>query len=533
MSAGPFDAAGPLRRVAPDRAGGSAGGSAGGARRAPVRHAATALVLRFLRGRPLGRAAEFVVLALVTGGAFALRMLAGGGVGLADDGRGHQLLCRLGLRQDLPFNTPAADRWRPLWVPHTWYGEACAAGDPGSAGEWRHSTQLLLTSAAEALTPALTGQQGLDLRVLAGLSAVLVGLLVAGLSVLVPGSLFRRAVVAGLLLLVLADGAFAGYFASAHPEPAYFAGLVGTVVAVTVLFRAPAVTWRHLLLLVVAAAFTALATPRSTFVAFAAAPLLLVRPYGAGTLLRGAVLRRVPGALAALVLCAGTGWFLSSVPERATLEDDYSAVFAEVLPHSPDPAADLRALGLPEVWTASAGVPLSDAATPLTQYDPQRFSELAGLPQRVGLYLDDPQRLRELADRGLSTLAVLRVPGLASYPVSSGEPAQAQECRVCVLQTAWQRLFGLEPHLFVAVFLVCSAVCAAVAWTLREDRRVGALGAAGVFLSAVVLVQFTVAVLTGGGADVARHLVTAGFALALLVVTTVASVLAYRHDGLG
>ncbi|PRY16869.1 hypothetical protein [Kineococcus rhizosphaerae] len=470
-----------------------------------------------------------------------VRMLGGGLVGMSDQGDGTRLLCQLGLAQDHPYNTSTRDYLHPVWLSHTWYGEDC-----GADGEPYRSTQLWFAWVATRLTHLFTPVDGLDLRVMAVLFSVVVGCLVAGLAVLLVRGAGARVLVTAALLLVVGDGAFAGYFASAYSEPAAFVGVLALLVAVILHLRADVVRVPHLLLLAAAAMFTV--TTKTQNAAFLPAVLLvlLLRPVGTDPgpplprrrrswrelpgRVRAGFAPRLPALVTAAALVLGSGLYLQAQPQRFTTQNDYAAVFVEMLPHSPDPEADLRALGLPAVWTASSGVPIGAPGSAANSLAFADFDERAGLGSRLGVYARDPQRLLSMAGRGLEAMGVLRADYLYSYPADAGRGPEQQECRVCVLQTVWTTAFDETPDVLLLVLALAVAACVVLAWTARHSPRARAAGGAGVFLAVGAAGQFWVALLTDGASDLIKHLVVADFCVALVFATTVAAVLAVRED---
>ncbi|WP_033338546.1 glycan biosynthesis hexose transferase WsfD [Catenuloplanes japonicus] len=462
------------------------------------------------RRRPAGLV--FAGLAAAATTVLLARLFAGGPIGLSDQGDGNRLLCSLGLRQGNPYNSSTTDYLYLIWYDHTWYGEDCGAT---GTGEPYHSTQLWLAWPAKWLTHALTATDGLDLRVLGVICALLTGLAIAAVAMAVPLRTVGRSVVAGALTLIMADGTFAGYLISAYSEPAGFVGLLALVAGVLLYLRHP--RWWGLLLVAGAAAFTIGAKTQTVSLLASVVPLLL--------LVRGPpVIGRL---VVSIALCAGTATYLGAQPERFTVQNDYTAVFVEMLPNSPDAAADLRRLGLPERWTSSAGLPVN--ATGSAAYDPEfyTFSAHAGLADRLGVYAADPSRLFGMLGRGLDGMGKLRAIYVFSYPESAGRGPEATECRVCVIQILWKNTFGKAAALLVAAVLACAAICAFGA--VSADRRRRAAGGTGLFLASAVIAQFWAVMLTEGASDLLKHMVFANLLCLILFVVTGAALATFRE----
>jgi hypothetical protein len=490
-----------------------------------------------------GRAALalYAVVACATTTFMLVRLFAGGVVGMSDQGDGTRLLCGLGLREGNPYNTSTTDYLYPTWYHHTWWGEDCGAS---GSGEAYHSTETWFARVGVWMTRLFTSTDGLDLRMLGVLFSVLVGLLVAGVVAALPGRLALKLVAAVALCLVVGDGAFAGYFVSAYSEPAGFVGVLLMMVAVLVFFRSERVTWWSLAFLAGATLFTVTAKTQTATLLVSVVPLLFVRPsHGPSVARRMAALRRPrrrtlrpdrtalayrarflalsrwPALLVSVVLSGGTVAYLHEQPQRFTVQNDYAAVFIEMLPHSNDPAADLEKLGLPATMASSSSVPINATGSAASRLDFYDFTDEAGLGARLPVYAAQPSRLGGMLHRGLDGMAVDRADYIYSYPRSAGLGPNRFECRVCVVQKAWTTVFGKAPWLILAALLGCLAVCGFAAVSCRErDGR--AAGVTGLVLGTAVVTQFWAVMLTEGASDLIKHMVFTNLLLALLFVVT-------------
>ncbi|MDP9115824.1 MAG: hypothetical protein M3O28_00845 [Actinomycetota bacterium] len=489
-----------------------------------------------LHGTPRGRGSAIfaAVVGGLSGGGLAARLFTGGAIGVSDQGDGTRLLCSLGLREGNRYNTSTTDYLYLTWYHHQWYGETCGAT---GSGEPYNSSQLWFLHIAKWLTPILGLPGALDLRALGAVFCVLVAVITAVAALLLPGTGLARFLGAGALWLVIADGAFAGYFVSAYSEPAALIGILALLLSVLVYWRTRTVRWWAVLLVCAGAALTITAKTQSASLLATVIPLLLARPtFGesiqahldkGGLYARVTARRRVeaflvtrwPALIAGAVLVIITQQYLAHQPKRFEVQNRYAAVFIEMLPHSSNPAADLRALGLPASMVSSSGVsinaPGSAASTPqfvgfVDKTSPLRTSEV---------YLRDPARLVGMAGRGLKGMAVLRADYVYSYPQSAQRPPNTEECRVCVLQTVWKAVFGAAPDLIVLVGLMCFGVCLYLAATRRE-REIAAVGVVGMFLGLSAIAQFWVVMLTEGASDLIKHMVLANYLLALMFVIT-------------
>ena len=133
-------------------------------------------------------------------------------VGLADNGDGGRLMCKLGLRaaQNTPFRSPQWDY-------------VAANGSPEC-----HVVPLYraYTDWAYVIHPVswlyrnTVGGGHFDLRVLGFLDSAILGLLVGGLFLAWPGSRRRKALVCAAVSLVVLDIGFLAYFNSPLSDPA-------------------------------------------------------------------------------------------------------------------------------------------------------------------------------------------------------------------------------------------------------------------------------------------------------------------------
>ena len=383
---------------------------------------------------------------LAAGGGLAARLFVGGAIGLSDQGDGTRLLCSLGLREGNPYNTPMTDYVYLTWYSHQWFGEACGAL---GSGEPYNSSQLWFLSVAKWLTPILQLPGGLDLRALGLVFCVVVAVLMAALAALLPGTgMARLAGVAGVMLVV-ADGTFAGYFLSAYSEPAALVGLLGLVVSILLFWRARRASWWSLLLVVGTCLLTITAKTQSASLLVTVIPLILLRPsFGSAVSSRLAqrrhvgarvrlhnrasafVVSRWPALGCALLMLVVTGQYLGSQPHRFEEQNRYAAVFIEMLPHSPDPAQDLQRLGLDPAMVSSSGTPINAPGSAASTLGFVDFVQHTSPLDTTLIYLEQPWRLVGMGDRGVSGMAILRADYIFSYPPSAGHPPNTAECRV-------------------------------------------------------------------------------------------------------
>lgn len=455
-------------------------------------------------------------------GIMLTRLFVGGAVGMGDQGDGRRLLCQLGVRATVPFNADPSSFAYPTWVAHHWFGEACSADGAGSAFR---SSQLWMLSMARHLTPILGLPGTLDLRAQGVICAVLVGVVVAALVAFAPGRLWLRVLIASLIGLLAADGMVADFFISPYTEPAELIATLALCPALLAMWRRGHTTWPS----VAAVGFLGIvaigAKPQAAALLPGLILALLWLPHqvrGAPDVARASQHRwrrahpwlagRVPGLTVALLLVGATAYFVDTVPAGLAQQDVYAEVFGEILPHSPDPAGDLRSLGAdPRLASAVSTNPESpNSAARRIGY--LRFRTEVTETKIVEFYLTHPTRLAGVGADGLKGVAQWRQNYLGSYSPHSGHPPGAIESRVdaygTVLHHAW------EPML-VLVWLLTLYVGVRTARRADLGPGVRAVGALAVFATVGSFFELWAVMISEGFADVYRHMALTNLLLAL------------------
>lgn len=449
-------------------------------------------------------------------------------VGMADDGSGQQLLCSLGVRNLRPWG-PAefADFVYPSWVPHQYYGEAC--GFTGS-GESVFSSQLLLLWLGKWLTPMFNWGPGVDTRVVGMVCGVAFGALVAGLVAVLPGRAPFRVLIAALVTLVTTDGVFADFFVSPYREPAAFLGTLAVAVALLHYWSGGKPRWASVLMVFLAAAFTVSAMPRMVSWVPVLALGLLWLPAASGRRRGVAGARRRAGAArrrwqafvvpsAAVIAVAGVAVAsLSLEPKRATEENLYSAVFASILPGSPDPVADLRWFGLDSSFVTSTDSTMD--STNSAVYNPHyaQFGEQINRGKIAAFFATHPERLIGLGERGITALLTPELPKGGSYMPDPGQEPGAKERRVPVVLGLYTALKA-APVALVGLHLLTLLLGFAVA-----ARRKSGLGRLAVVMVLGCWAQFWVVLLSEGPPEIHARMIVAGFVSAWCIPLLVALV---------
>jgi hypothetical protein len=206
--------------------------------------------------------------------------------------------------------------------------------------------------------------------------------------------------------------------------------------------------------------------------------------------------------------------FADQRPERFSDQNLYGAVFAEILPHSQDPAGDLRFLGLDPAWADRSGSTLgaqsSLAGTPAYERFRQEMSWW-----KLGLfYGTHPSRLVTMFYRGLGATAGMRPGYLGSYPADSGKPVYAQEHRVPLYSWGFA-LFRWANWLMVSEWVLLALAGLLVLRHETLSRRSKVYGHLALWLAVAIPAHFWAEMFTEGAVETTRHLICVAFMTAL------------------
>ena len=395
--------------------------------------------------------------------------------------------------------------------------------------------ELWLLALAKHLTPVLGLPGALDLRALGVICAVLVGLVVAGLVVTLPGSLRMRVVIASLVGLLAADSAVSQFFISPYSEPAELIGTLALCAALLALWRRGHTTWPSLAIVGFLATFVIGAKTQAAALlpALIAALLWLPHDWTPPWMHRrdGRPLSRplnwaaarVPGLVVSILLVMTTGYFVATAPVGLSQQDVYAEVFGEILIHSSNPAADLRSLGAdPSLASAAGSNPeSSNAATLRPEY--LKFRQEVTFSKIVEFYLTHPTRLISVGADGLKGVDHWRQDYLGSYEPNSGHPPGAIEQRLGVYGAL---LKGTPEFVLVLIWV------ATLYTGLRTARHPGlrpaerAVGALAIFVTISSFLEFWAVMISVGFPDLYRHMILTNVLLALGLPLMIACVAA-------
>jgi hypothetical protein len=461
-----------------------------------------------------------------------VRMLWPGPVGLADAGDGQRIMCQAGATSPDPTMGSSGGYLELRWPAHRFYGEAC--GVP-TTGETYWSSQLVLLRFTSWLG-SLTGlAPGIDLRVLAVLCSLLVGLGVGLLVLALPPSLSlpKRVLVASVVGLIMLDSGIARFYASPYTEPAAVLGLLLLCPTLLWLLRQRRYTWGALLAVAGAGTFALLAKTQMVSILPALVVVLLLRPSlpehlrtrsrMARSMMRRSRLRRwlwvrLPAVLIVGAITAAAVGTLQSQPKRYAEINAYSQVFTTMLPLSPNPESDLRWFGLDPALARGAGTNIYSPST--VAYEPAYadFADTVTLGKVVMFYLSQPGRLVKLADAGMAGMAGYGTEAyMANYPKSAGEQPFAREGRIAVV--SWiTSAYRAVPWLFAVQWLVVLVVCVRLIrrWRGALPGR-SALARLGLFLLAALSLQFWAIMMTEGNNEIFKHMIPVDLMMFLTV----------------
>ncbi|WP_155865268.1 glycan biosynthesis hexose transferase WsfD [Gryllotalpicola ginsengisoli] len=471
-------------------------------------------------------------------GALLLHLFVPTVVGMGDQGDGQRLVCELGVANQAPFDyTKFTQYIYTSWVPHQWFGESCGAG---GSGEPYYSSQSLLLWPAKWITPLLGWGPGLDTRAVGVLCVLVFGVLLTLFVTQLPGRVGFRILIAAAATAVMDDGVFADFFISPYSEPACFLGVFATLVALMFLWRREHVTWLGILLVTLACMVTITAKTQMISMLPVIAVALLWRPYrtrrrvraaapgSRGRTLRRGILLRVPAMIAVAALVGVTGAYTLGQPKRFSELNLYNAVFVEMLPHSPDPKADLAWLGLPADFASSSGTTVASPNAAIYDADYPQFLQKVSQEKIILFYLAHPDRLVSMADRGLDAIAHPVLGYIGSYTAGSGHKPWTKEHRFPPIEGI-SVVFAAVPLLILILQLVTLVLGLAVASRRRLGPARTGFGAATVFFAVALWLQFWTVMLSEGESEIYKHMIVATFMSSLCLVWIPALILLLRN----
>lgn len=385
------------------------------------------------------------------------------------------------------------------------------------------SADLLFVAASVRLNSFLSEAGTYELRTLAAVRIAFL-LFVAFLLMRAAGrgGLAMRVVAAIALLVVVADVGYIAYFNSGFTEPG---ALLFGLLTIALFVRLAVGQGNRALSLVAFVASGMLliwSKPQNVLLAMPLA-FLAWRLAGLETSNRWRA-----GAIAGAVMLFGGAVLYRAFPPPVwyTQQIRHIAVFNSLLLASPDPAADLRALGVDPRWASLAGRFPWDSETQRQAAELQaEFHARVGDGAIVAFYLRTPERILPLLKLSAAQALAVRV-GLGQFEASSGRPPFSR-ATAFALRSDFVREFGPHRFRWIVALLGVAVLVACVAWRAARTTTQRLL-AEGVFmLAAAAIIQYlTVAVLQGPVA-VSKGMLLFAFFYDATIVAAVA-IIVYR-----
>lgn len=450
-------------------------------------------------------------------------------VGLADNGDGGRLLCQLGGNDlDRPLETFVRFLYQPA--------QPCATD--------YMSSQLWLDRFASRLGHLLGSTATLNVLIVGLLSCLLAA---AGVSLIVFGlwlSRWHKVIASAALLLLVADSAFFGYFASVLSEFTGFLGLLLLVAGLLLMRREGRLHYVGAVVTLVGAVIGINAKVQTLLIL----PVLFLALFFVGRTGRRGVAR---WAMPVVVLVAATG---STALFQA--KDDagtgfremnmYHAIFHSIVDGKHDSRRDLADIGLPASFAKYAD---STWWTPVRATQDPAYPQYEHLISRRNVahyYLTHPLRTTEILQQAGTDLLTARPDYLGSFGERSGLPPRTKEYRVPVLSGLTALIAPLGLLALIPWWLLLAAVGLRSLLQRRTGRRTSGRWAVGrwaagrrhpelglvvTFLVLNAVGQFVIAAL-GEGVEGVKHQTIALFCT--LLATLLASlILLPRNDFAG
>jgi hypothetical protein len=393
------------------------------------------------------------------------------------------------------------------------------------------SSETALALAARWMSGARAGGE-FDLRVLGALHAALLVLALAALIRACRGlTIPAQATAAVLGVFFFTDVGYAAPFNSFYGQTASLLFLLLTAAVAARAIRAGGLAGGWLLLyFALAAAFVA-SKPQEAI----QGPVLALLGVGLARVPRRGALRH-PASWLALGLCAFSVWYGKSTPNDLKAAALYQVVFYEILPHSPDPAADAAALGLDPAWVRYSGSEAFRPDTPLVDSEfRSRLLRAVGYRKIAAFYLARPRQLAERVARIAPKTWTLR-PSYGNLERSPEHPFLTRTGRFAVWSRLRLRLFGPTAIAALAALgVLLGGTAAAALATWRRASPCGRLFREALLAAAAMsATAFAVCVLTNAPPDFSRVFYVAQALCDLLLVSVAAWIvqaLASRRRG--
>lgn len=422
-----------------------------------------------------------------------LRFLVPKPVGMADNGDGWRLLCHLGgdstvVQKYVQMNYPPAFQCASNYI----------------------SSQMWIDRPVSWLGRVLGLDSVLNLYLLAAVCIVVAAF---GITTIVLAlKLTRRWQIAVtiLLLLVVADSAFFGYFASTLSEAATFLGIL--LMAGGLLVMGQDNRWRYF--------GTAMTIVGALLGVNAKVQTLVILPFFVLALL---ALRRNWVLKALVVVIVGGGTYLVQTSGTSTAGEEYRqanmfhAIFMGILEPGQPNQEYLRDLGLPESFEKYIGKGFWAPDSALTDPLYPQYVDKIDRNNVINFYLKHPGRTIEILQRGATDQLAARPVLTGSFEEDSGEPPYAREYRIPVFSGIGRLVSPLGLYFLVPLWSFILWAGFRV-WRSRRELAVVILLLAGTAIS-----QFLLAALAEGVGEGIKHQLISLFSVLLAGVFAVVS----------
>ncbi|QRP47448.1 hypothetical protein [Amycolatopsis sp. FDAARGOS 1241] len=432
-----------------------------------------------------------------------IRFLVPRPIGMADNGDGWRLLCKLGGKQ--------LDRPSEGFVRFSYGAGVPCRSDYVSSQSW-------LDWLASKAGHLFGSSANLNLLVLGAGTCVLVAVAitaaVAGLDLKRSG----KVVATVLLLLVMGDSAFFGYFASTLSEGAAFLGLLLIAGGLLLMHRdrarrraGAAITVLGGLIGITAKSQTLLLIPLFVIA------VLLVKPKGA----RGGARWALPVVVLAIVGAGTLAVQSHGDPANAEYREAnmYNAIFDSIVDGKHDTNADLAALGFPPSFAKYIGTGWWSPGAASTDPLYPQYRDKISRRNVVQYYATHPERVAQILQQGGVNTLTARPGNLGSFGELSGQPRLAKEYRVPVFSGS--AALAAPAGLFVLIPIWLLLAWAGVRAFRRNRREYGLV----VFLLTLFAVGQLGLSALGEGVEGVKHQLLTLFPTVLAIVFGVLSLL--------
>lgn len=376
-------------------------------------------------------------------------------IGMADNGDGWRLLCKLGGKQ--------LDRPSEGFVRFSYGTGVPCTSDYVSSQTW-------LDWLANKIGHVLGTDAILNLLVLGVGTCVLVAVAITATVLGLDLGRRGRIVATVLLLLVMGDSAFFGYFASSLSEGAAFLGML--LIAGGLLLMHRQRNWRYAgAVITVLGGLIGINAKSQTLLLIPVFVLavLLVKPKDA----RGKARWALP--LAVLVLVGGGTLAVQSHGDPANAEyreaNMYNAIFDSIVDGKHDTNADLAALGLPQSFAKYIGTGWWSPGAAWTDPLYPQYRDKISRRNVLSYYESHPVRVAQILQQGGVNTLTARPDNLGSFGELSGQPRLSKEYRVPVFSGL--AALAAPAGLFVLIPLWLLMIWAAVRAFRRGRREYG------------------------------------------------------------